>query len=122
MKKILVVDDDAESRKLISAALLGMGVYEIIEANTGAMAIEAANTNKPDLMLIDIKLPGKFDGIETARIIATDPDTSNIRIIMLAAKRQELDTEICKKARADDYIIKPFKPMALLNKIQDLIS
>ena len=122
MKKILVVDDSAKIRKLISATLLGVGIYEIIEADTGEMAIEAANTNKPDLILMDVMLPGKIDGIEATRIIKSDPDTSEIRIIMLSAKGQELDIKIGKKAGAEAYMVKPFRPMALLEKIQELIG
>lgn len=122
MKKILVVDDNAGARKAISAILLGAGVYEVIEVNTGEMAIEAANANKPDLILMDINVPGKIGGLEAARIFTSDPDTSNIKILMLSANRQDLEIRICKKAGADDFMFKPLKPMSLLSKIQELIG
>lgn len=122
MKKILVVDDSEKIRELISVTLAGAGGCEIMEVDSGEKATEVAKTNKPDLILMDIMMPGKIDGIEATRIIKNDPDTSGIVIIVLTAKGQELDIEVGREAGADDYFIKPFSPMALLDKIQEFLS
>jgi len=93
-----------------------------MEADSGEKAIEIAKAHKPSLILMDIVMPGKIDGIEATRIIKNDPETSGIIIFMLTAKGQQQDIEIGREAGADDYIAKPFSPISLLDKIREVLG
>ena len=121
MKKIMIVDDQSEVRELVEVTLLSDG-YEILQTDTGEKAIEMAIREKPDIILMDIMMPGEIDGLEAVRILKSNPDTKNLHIILLTAKGQKKDIEIGLLAGADDYFIKPFSPLLLINKIEEVIK
>ena len=116
-KKILIVDDEIKVRKLIEVTLASEK-REILHASSGEEAIEIARKAKPDLMLLDIMMPGKFDGFDVCRAIKEDPETRGIYVIMLTAKGQQVDKDKGLALGADDYFVKPFSPMELLEKIE----
>jgi DNA-binding response OmpR family regulator len=120
-KRILIVDDEVKVRKLIEVTLASEK-REILHASSGEEAIGIAKKAKPDLMLLDIMMPGKFDGFDVCKAIKEDPETRNIYVIMLTAKGQQVDKDRGLALGADDYFVKPFSPMELLEKIEKTLS
>ena len=121
MKKILIVDDQLEVRDLVEVTLRAED-YQILKAEGGKEAVEIAKTERPDLIIMDIMMPGSWDGLEATRILKNDPKTKNCPIIMLTAKGQQEDVERGFKAGADDYFIKPFSPLDLMKKVEELVG
>lgn len=121
MKKILIVDDDAGIRELVDMTLRSDD-YQIFQAENGEQAIELAMAEKPDLIIMDIAMPGKMDGLEATRILNDDPETKNCRIIMLTGRGKEADREKSIEAGADDYFAKPFSPLALIKKVEEVMG
>jgi len=121
MKKILIVDDEWQVRRLAEVTLRGDN-REILMAEVGKDAVEIARREKPDLILMDIMMPGETDGLEATRILKNDPKTKGCKIIMLTAKSQDEDRKKGFEAGADDYFSKPFSPMALIKKIEEMFA
>jgi CheY-like chemotaxis protein len=122
MKKILIVDDQLEVRELVQVTL-EVGDYQILTAENGQQAIDIARAERPDIILMDIMMPGSaVDGLEACRRLKADPATSDITLVLLSAKGQEVDIEAGKKAGADDYFTKPFSPIALIEKVEEVIG
>lgn len=120
MKEILIVDDQIEVRELVEVTLRGND-YNITQASSGEEALKKISENRPDLILMDIMMPGGKDGIEITKIIKSNPELENIKIVILSAKGQVSDKEKGKAVGADSYIVKPFSPLALLNKVEELL-
>jgi two-component system phosphate regulon response regulator PhoB len=121
MKKILIVDDEEKVRKLVEVTLSGNDL-EVLHASSGDEALETAREAKPDVILLDIMMPGGLDGFDVCRLLREDPDTEGIYIIMLTAKGQKSDKEKGLALGADDYFIKPFSPMELMDKIDKILA
>ncbi len=121
MKKILIVDDRLEVRELVEVTLRVKN-YQILQAETGEEAILIAKAEKPELILMDIMMPGAIDGLEATRILKNDPETKDCNIVMLTAKGQQTDREKGLEAGADDYFVKPFSPLDLINKVEDVLG
>jgi two-component system alkaline phosphatase synthesis response regulator PhoP len=112
LPKILVVDDEAHIVELVKFNLEKEG-YHVEVATDGISAVEKAQRIIPDLMILDIMLPG-MTGLEVCRTLHKNPSTENIPIIMLTAKSEELDKVLGLELGADDYITKPFSPRELV--------
>jgi DNA-binding response OmpR family regulator len=112
-KRILCIDDEAAIRKALRMVLENEG-YEVHEAETGADALEAADAQQPDLVLLDVMLPD-VSGFEVCREIRRNG--SRIPIIMLSAKTDEIDIVVGLEIGADDYITKPFRTRELLARV-----
>ena len=121
MKKILIVDDQLEVRELVEVTMR-VGDYQILKAKSGEEAIEIVKAEKPDLIIMDIMMPGGMDGLEATRILKNDQETKDCKVIMLTAKGQHVDKEKGMEAGADDYFIKPFSPLELIKKVEELIG
>ena len=121
MKKILIVADEEKVRKLVEVTL-SVGELEILHASTGDEALEIVRGEKPDVILLDIMMPGELDGYDVCKLLKGDPDTKDIYIIMLTARGQRVDKEKGLAMGADDYFIKPFSPMELMDKIDNIIT
>jgi len=121
VKKILIVDDQAEVRELV-AVTLGMGNYTILQADNGEDAIAVVRAKKPDLTIMDVTMPGKYNGFEATRVLKDDAETKECKIIILTARGQENDIEEGQKAGADDYFIKPFSPLELIRKVEEYLT
>lgn len=121
MKKILIVDDQMEVRKLVEVTLR-IGDYQILQAQSGEEAIEIANKEKPDLIIMDVMMPGGMDGLAATRILKNDPETKDCPIIILTAKGQQVDKEKGFAAGADDYFTKPFSPLELIKKVEEVLE
>jgi two-component system phosphate regulon response regulator PhoB len=118
MEKILVVDDQIEVRELLQVTL-ELGNYQVLFAEDGPQAIKIAHTEHPQVILLDIMMPdSEIDGLEVCRRLKADPVTTDTSVILLSAKGQREDVDVGLAAGADDYVSKPFSPMALIDKIE----
>jgi two-component system alkaline phosphatase synthesis response regulator PhoP len=118
-KKILVVDDEEDILELVRYNLSREG-YEVICASSGEDGLKAARNELPDLIALDLMLPG-IDGLEVARILNGNNTTKNIPIIMLTAKGEEADIVAGLELGADDYITKPFSPRIMIARIRAVL-
>lgn len=118
-EKILVVDDEPHILELVRFNLEAGG-FKVLEAVDGQKAIELAQTEKPDLILLDLMLPG-IDGLEVCRILRQQKTTREIPIIMLTAKSEEIDKVLGLEMGADDYITKPFSPRELTARVKAVL-
>lgn len=122
MKKILIVDDQREVRELV-AATLRIGPYQIFQAANGPEALDLAQRERPDLILLDVMMQaGGMDGFEACRRIKTDLETSHSFVMMLTARGQKSDLEQGYAAGANDYFIKPFSPLELMAKVDEVMN
>lgn len=122
MKKLMIVDDNASIRDILSMSLADNSRFSIIEATSGVEAVEMALKEMPSLIFMDIMMPGDFDGIEATKRIKNNPITKDLKIIMLTAMGQQSDIENGLKAGADDYVIKPFSPKELVQKVEEVLG
>ena len=113
---ILVVDDEPQIRRVLRSTLTSQG-YVIIDAKTGEEGLESVRKNKPDLVLLDVNMPG-MGGIEACREIRRSSDAP---IIMLTVRNAERDKVLALDAGADDYVVKPFGIEELLARIRSAL-
>ena len=118
-QKILVVDDDRDSLKLIGLMLQRHG-YQITVAQTGAQALSKAETELPDLIILDVMMPD-IDGYEVCRRLRASPQTAHLPIIMFTAKTQVTDKVAGFQAGADDYLTKPIHPAELTTRVEAIL-
>lgn len=119
MKRILIVDDHADIRRLIRMTL-EFEDYEVHEAADAPAAVAAAAELKPDLVLLDVMMPGAYDGLEACRRLKADPGLNGLHVMLLSARGQASDREAGLRAGADAYLIKPFSPLQLISSIAGL--
>lgn len=119
--KILIVDDQPEIRNLL-AITLDADNYEVHHANDWISALGMTRAIKPDLILLDIMMPGEFDGLEVCRRIKCDQDLSSTIVLVVSARAQVADRYKALEVGADDYLTKPFSPLALMEKVSLLLS
>lgn len=119
IKKILAVDDEEDILELLTFNLTREG-YQVVSAATGEAALKAVSGDMPDLIILDLMLPG-IDGLEVARRLKNDPSAKNIPIIMLTAKGEEADIVTGLELGADDYITKPFSPRILAARVKAVL-
>lgn len=120
MKTILLADDEAHLRTLVRTTL-DDPQYRILEAADGNAALEVARKEHLDLLILDWMMPG-LSGLEVAKALRQDPATTHIPIIMLTAKGQEKDKEQGLTVGTYAYLVKPFSPLELLEKVQEVLG
>jgi two-component system cell cycle response regulator DivK len=118
-KLILVVEDQEDNRRIMRDLLTSVG-YEVIEAVTGEEGVATAESQRPDLILMDIQLPG-LDGYEATRQIKANPDLEHIPIIVVTSYALSGDDVKAFEAGCDAYVSKPFSPRELLAKIREFL-
>ena len=118
-KRILVVEDQEDNRRIVRDLLLASG-YQLIEAMTGEEGLKMATTEKPDLILMDIQLPG-MDGYEVTRRIKAKPELKHIPIIVVTSYALSGDDKKAFDAGCNGYVTKPFSPRVLLAKIREFL-
>ncbi len=118
--KILVVDDEINITQILQFSIGAEG-YEVITAQNGEEAIDKARREQPDLIILDIMMP-RIDGYEACRILKANPMTKNIPVVLLTAKGRDIDKRLGQEVGAIDYIVKPFSPNKLIDKIHKLLS
>ena len=119
--RILIVEDQPDIRKLIWMTL-EFGDYELHEAENGDDGWRKAQAFRPHVMLLDVMMPGSMDGLQVCTKIKSDPALRDIRIIMLTARGQKTDIEAGMAAGADAYLIKPFSPLELMDRVEQFLS
>ena len=120
-KKILVAEDRQEILELISVTLEN-SPYEVLLVTDGAHALQAAREHHPDLILLDVIMPGDIDGLEVCRKLKGDPATSDIHILVMTSKySDEIALEIYE-SQANGLLPKPFSPNGLLVAIERMIN
>ncbi len=120
MHKILVVDDHLDIRKLMRITLDKQ--YEVFEAENSDSALELIYRERPRLVLLDIMMPGKLDGLGVLETIKSNPELKDICVVMLTARGQVKDYEAGMLRGADGYFIKPFSPLQLLAFIRERLG
>jgi len=118
-RKVLVVDDEPNIRQLVRFNLEREG-YAISEAEDGLSCLAMVAREKPDLIILDIMLPGR-DGLEVCRTLKSRPATAGIAVIMLTARAEEIDTVLGLEMGADDYVTKPFSPRELAARVKAVL-
>ncbi len=118
ISKILVVDDSPTERHFLNSLLTKQG-YQVVLAESGEEAMAKAKQEKPDLIIMDVVMPG-LNGFQATRAITKDDETRNIPVIMCTTKGQETDKVWAMRQGAKDYVTKPVDQTELLNKIAAL--
>lgn len=118
--RVLVVDDDRDIRDLVTFKLEQAG-YEVRQAEDGLQALDAVREWGPDLVVLDVMMPG-LSGIDVTRELRADPATAETPVILLTAKAQEADVETGFVTGADDYVVKPFSPRELVSRVQAVLA
>jgi two-component system phosphate regulon response regulator PhoB len=121
MKRILIVEDQADIRKLIRMTL-EFENYEIHEASDGSFGLRMAQAIKPDVMLLDVMMPGELDGLQVCQRIKSDPAMKLTKVVLLTARGQQKDREAGEQVGADEYLIKPFSPLQLIETLERLVG
>ena len=116
MRRILVVDDDREVVRLIRAYLEQAG-FEVLAAYDGDTAVHVIRRDRPDLLLLDLMLPG-MDGWAITRLVRADPSLAHIPIIMLTARVDDTDKIVGLELGADDYVTKPYNPREVVARVR----
>ena len=120
MKKILIVDDNADVRRLIRVAL--GKTFTLYEAEDGVSGLQKARDLHPDLMVLDIMMPGSLDGLQVLDAIRADPVLKALRVVLVTAKGQTGDVEAGMQRGAEAYFVKPFSPLLLTAFIQETVD
>jgi CheY-like chemotaxis protein len=116
--RLLVCDDEDVLRSLIRATLAG---YTVIEARDGDEALEQARQLRPDLILLDMMMPGR-SGLDVLSELRRDPTLAATPVVMLTARTQVADRDAAEAAGADYYLAKPFSPLQLISVVEELLE
>ena len=118
-RSILVVEDEEDIAEAVRARLASEG-FDVRVAGDGPQALEQAASSRPDLVVLDLMLPG-IDGLEVTRRLRAEPAWSAVPIIMLTAKADEVDRVVGLELGADDYVAKPFSPRELVARVRAVL-
>ena len=119
--KILVAEDERDIRELVAISLSGLGGYEVVQASNGVDAVEQAAKHVPDLILMDVRMP-KMTGYEACKQLKLNDVTKDIPVVFLSAKGQESEIQLGLSAGAEEYILKPFAPVELVNHVRGVLK
>lgn len=114
---LLIVDDEGNLRKLL-AVTLGYGRYKQYFATNGTEALRIAREIKPNVIILDVMMPGELNGLDVCRTIKSDPELNGAYIVLLTALGQQTNREAGLAAKADAYMVKPFSPIELIELIE----
>lgn len=120
-KHILIVEDQPDIRKLVRMAL-AHAPYEIHEATDGASGLQMAEMLRPDLVLLDVMMPGELNGLKVCQRIKQSARLRSMAIVLLTARGQHEDIAEGMRAGCDAYIVKPFSPLALSEMVEKLLN
>jgi len=116
----LIADDDADIRDLVAAKLTQAG-FEVIAVGDGNHALEEIALRRPDVAILDVMMPG-CSGLDVLNALIDDPETASIPVLLLTARSQEFDVQSGLSLGAADYIIKPFSPRQLLQRVEAILA
>ena len=117
--RILIVEDQDSIRQMIEALLRARG-HDVSAVPSGAKGLEVAFASPPDLILLDLNLPGSFDGFEVCRRVRANAETASMPIVIISASSDDDTKERAHQAGATAFYSKPFSPMALLKEIEGM--
>lgn len=117
--RILVCEDQDSIRRMIEALVQARG-YEVTAVASGTKAIDVACTNPPDIVLLDLMLPGQYDGFEVCKRLRSEPGTKEVPVVIISALDDDESRAKAAQAGANAYYTKPFSPIALLKEIDRL--
>jgi two-component system, OmpR family, phosphate regulon response regulator PhoB len=117
---VLLCDDEEVLRQLVRATL-DNGEYSIVEATDGDESLELARRLRPDLIVLDMMMPGR-SGLEVLQELRGDPNLGSTPVIMLTARARQADREAAAAAGADRYLAKPFSPLELISLVEELLE
>ena len=120
MAKILIAEDERDIRELVNFSLQ-FGGFAVVQAANGAEAVEQAQKELPDLILMDVRMP-KMTGYEACRQMKSMPELRDIPVVFLSAKGQESEIQTGLEAGAEEYILKPFAPDELVKQVQAVLD
>jgi two-component system, OmpR family, response regulator MtrA len=120
MTRVVVADDDEDVRDLVRFKLEQVGM-DVVGVGDGAAALEACREHGPDLVLLDLMMPG-MSGLDVCRSLRASDTLAAVPVIMLTARAQESDIAQGFEAGADDYVVKPFSPRELSSRVQALLA
>jgi CheY-like chemotaxis protein len=121
MAKILVAEDERDIRDLVAFSLHGLGGFEVVQAANGAEAVDRARETRPDLILMDVRMP-RMTGYEACKQLKLHDETKDIPVVFLSAKGQESEIQQGLSAGAEEYILKPFAPDELVNHVRGVLK
>jgi CheY-like chemotaxis protein len=121
MVKILVAEDETDIRELVAFSLTEIGGFQVVKAKNGAEAVEKALEETPDLILMDVRMP-QMTGYEACARLKELDETREIPVVFLSAKGQEQEIQQGIEAGAEEYILKPFAPDELTNKVREILQ
>jgi len=121
MKTLLIVDDNPDMRALVRLTF-GYKDFKVLEAENGMRGLEIASRERPQVILLDVMMPGEIDGFEVCRRIKADPELARAVVIMLTARAQQTDLETGFGAGADYYLTKPFSPLQLESVVREMLQ
>ncbi len=121
MKKILVADDNFYNRDLVCLTF-ETEPYELLVAENGEQALELAQAEKPEVILLDVVMPGRLDGLAVCRMLRKHEQGRKPHIIILTVKGQTWDKQAGYDAGADDYVVKPFSPTELKQRVTGILE
>jgi CheY-like chemotaxis protein len=117
--KILIVDDDSDLRNFVRLSI-DNGKRDIVEAETALEGLHAANESPPDILLLDIGLPGHFNGFSLCEALSKDPRHKNLRVVVISGHGEAEDMDQAKRLGVVAYVVKPFSPATLVDLIDGL--
>jgi len=120
-KRVLVVDDRAELRKLVSLTL-GTGKFEIAEAENAEDALELLDKFRPHVLVLDVMMPGRLSGHDVCLAVKSHKHLAETQVLMLTARATQQDRKAAARLGADDYVVKPFSPLELIDRIDRLAA
>lgn len=119
--RILIVEDQPDICKLIRMTL-EFGDFEIHEAHDGETGLNMARAMQPHVMLLDVMMPGLLDGYQVCSRVKADPTLQHIQVVMLTARGQVTDIAAGEAAGADAYLVKPFSPLELIERVEAIAA
>lgn len=120
MAKILIAEDERDIRELVTFTLNFAG-YEVVAASNGEEAVQLAEQEMPDLVILDVRMP-RMTGYEACALLKKNPKTAHIPVVFLSAKGQEAEIQTGLQAGADEYLLKPFAPDQLIAHVQRMLA
>ena len=120
-KSILIVDDQGELRKLVRMTL-GFSNHELHEAEDGQRALELVKVIQPDLVILDVMMPGEIDGYQVCERIKKSDIGKIPYVMLLTARGQKVDLDEGDRVGADDYLVKPFSPLELIENVKHILG
>jgi DNA-binding response OmpR family regulator len=120
MPKILIAEDEPDIRELVTFMLRFAG-YEVVAASNGEDAVRTAAREIPDLVIMDVRMP-RMTGYDACRLMKANPDLRHVPVVFLSAKGQDSEIQSGLDAGADEYLLKPFSPAELTNRVRGILS